>query len=148
MRKSSFADFFQSPRSVRMSWKYVLCLSRKECISDKVKICFASTLLVGVGTLFITLRWLRSKRKAQPPTHWRKVGEIAEIFVFPVKSLGPVRLNETECTILGCKSGWLRDRSLLVVDETDRFLTARKLPKMVKVIHSWVDDQFNRFESI
>lgn len=103
---------------------------------DRARLCLAPAVLVGLGTLFISLRWLWGKRKARPPTLWRKVGEIAEIFVFPVKSLGPVRLDETECTIVGCKSGWLRDRSLLVVDDGGRFVTARKCPKMVQIIPS------------
>lgn len=53
--------------------------------------------------------------------------------VFPIKSLAPIRMTEMECTILGLKSGWLRDRTLLVIDLEGRFITGRQLPKMVNI---------------
>jgi len=53
--------------------------------------------------------------------------------VFPIKSLGIIRMKEMECTKLGLRSGWLKDRTLMVIDLEGRFLTARQLPKMVNV---------------
>jgi len=102
--------------------------------SDRTRLTYVTTAAVGVGTaVFFIWWWWNRRQKIQPPSKWRKVGELSDLTVYPVKSLGPVRMTEMECTTLGLKSGWLRDRTLLVIDLEGRFLTARQLPKMVNV---------------
>lgn len=54
--------------------------------------------------------------------------------MFPVKSLGCVKENAIECTKLGLKLGWLRDRTLMVIDLDGNFVTGRQKPRMVQVI--------------
>lgn len=102
---------------------------------DRTRLAFVTAAAVGAGTAVFFIWWWWTKRqKPQPPSKWRKVGELSDLTVFPIKSLGAVRKTEMECTILGLKSGWLRDRTLLVIDLEGRFLTARQLPKMVNVL--------------
>jgi len=101
---------------------------------DRTRLTYVTTAAVGVSTaVFFIWWWWNRKQKPQPPSKWRKVGELSDMMVFPVKSLGAVRMTEMECTTLGLKSGWLRDRILLVIDLEGRFLTARQFPKMVNV---------------
>ncbi|CAL1685336.1 unnamed protein product [Lasius platythorax] len=101
---------------------------------DRTRLAFVTAAAVGAGTAVFFIWWWWTKRqKPQPPSKWRKVGELSDIMVFPIKSLGAVRMTEMECTMLGLKSGWLRDRTLLVIDLEGRFLTARQLPKMVNI---------------
>lgn len=96
-----------------------------------------SAAVVGAGTVVVFVWWWWTKRqKERPPSQWRKVGELSDLVVYPVKSLGPVRMNKMECTKLGLKSGWLRDRTLMVIDLNGHFVTARQWPKMVLVSDS------------
>lgn len=104
---------------------------------DRTRLAFVSAVAVGAGTAFFFLwRWWTRRQKQQPPSKWRKVGELSDLVTFPVKSLGPVRINVMDCTPLGLKSGWLRDRILMVIDLEGHFVTARQLPKMVQVMPS------------
>lgn len=105
---------------------------------DRTRLTYVTTAAVGVGTaVFFIWWWWNRKQKPQPPSNWRKVGELSDLTVYPVKSLGAVRMTEMECTPLGLKSGWLRDRTLLVIDLEGRFVTARQLPKMILVSPSY-----------
>lgn len=116
------------------NYTIIICVSCFIYISDRTRLTYVTTAAVGVGTaVFFIWWWWNRRQKPQPPSKWRKVGELSDLVVYPVKSLGPVRMTEMECTKLGLKSGWLRDRTLLVIDMEGRFLTARQLPKMVNV---------------
>lgn len=102
---------------------------------DRTRLAFATAAAVGAGTtIFFIWWWWTKKQKSQSPTKWRKIGELSDIIVCPIKSLGAVRMTEMECTLLGLKSGWLRDRTLVVIDLEGRFLTARQFPKMVNIL--------------
>lgn len=102
---------------------------------DRTRLAFATAAAVGAGTtIFFIWWWWTKKQKSQSPTKWRKIGELSDIIVWPIKSLGAVRMTEMECTLLGLKSGWLRDRTLVVIDLEGRFLTARQFPKMVNIL--------------
>ncbi|KAK0177424.1 hypothetical protein PV328_001480 [Microctonus aethiopoides] len=102
---------------------------------DKIKLSLISALAIGGGTTIILSWWWwwSREKKLRVPNKWRRVGEISDIFVFPVKSLGFIRKSEIECTPLGCKSGWLRDRTLMLIDLNKKFITARKFPQMIKI---------------
>ncbi|CAK9825905.1 Mitochondrial amidoxime-reducing component 1 [Anthophora retusa] len=105
--------------------------------TDRTRLTYVSAATVGAGTVIVLLWWWWTKKpKEQPPAQWRKVGELSDLVVYPVKSLGPVRMNSMTCTKLGLKSGWLRDRTLMVIDLNGHFVTARQWPKMVQVIPS------------
>ncbi|XP_033337803.2 mitochondrial amidoxime reducing component 2 [Megalopta genalis] len=102
---------------------------------DRMRLTYMSAVAVGAGTVvvFIWWWWKTKSQKDRPPTQWRKVGELSDLIAFPIKSLGPVRLNTMECTKLGLKSGWMRDRTLMVIDLNGHFVTARQWPRMVLV---------------
>ena len=89
---------------------------------------------MGAGTaVFFIWWWWNRKQKHRPPNKWRKVGELSDLMIFPVKSLGVIRETSMECTLLGLRSGWSRDRTLMVIDLDGQFVTARQLPTMVQV---------------
>ncbi|XP_017884267.1 mitochondrial amidoxime-reducing component 1-like [Ceratina calcarata] len=101
---------------------------------DRTRLTYVSAAAVGAGTVVVFFWWWWTKRqKNRPPSEWRKVGELSDLVAYPVKSLGPIRLNSMECTKLGLRSGWLRDRTLMVIDLNGHFVTARQYPRMVLV---------------
>lgn len=56
------------------------------------------------------------------------------MWIFPIKSCGPLIVREFECGILGPISGFLRDRTFMVVRASNNeFVTARTYPKMVLI---------------
>lgn len=65
---------------------------------------------------------------------WVKIGEITELYCYPIKSCGPVRIQDIKCENLGFQKGLLRDRVFVVVDsETGKFVTGRRYPDLVLV---------------
>lgn len=71
---------------------------------------------------------------------WRKVGNLSELWCFPIKSCGPIAMNEIDCGQLGPQSNHIRDRVFMVThenrDQSDtalEFITARTYPKMVLI---------------
>lgn len=101
---------------------------------DRARLAYVTAAAVGAGTVMVFLWWWWTRKQGEkPPSKWRKVGELSDLVAFPIKSLGPIRLTSMECTPLGLKSGWLRDRSLMVIDLEGHFVTARQQPKMVQV---------------
>ncbi|XP_061384401.1 mitochondrial amidoxime reducing component 2-like [Danaus plexippus] len=72
-------------------------------------------------------------QKRKLPTTWKEVGTLKDIYIYPIKSCGPVQKDRAECTLLGLKDGWLRDRTLMVVDNNYNFVTARAYPELLLV---------------
>lgn len=64
---------------------------------------------------------------------WRKIGEISDVWCYPVKSCGPVVLDEVGCGQIGPQLGHLRDRVFVVVRQDGETVTARTYPKMVLI---------------
>lgn len=62
--------------------------------------------------------------------------ELSEIWVYPVKSLGGIRLEEARVTDRGLEL----DRRWLLVDENGRFLTQREYPAMALFVPEIVGD--------
>ncbi|CAD6240078.1 GSCOCG00002492001-RA-CDS, partial [Cotesia congregata] len=109
--------------------------NKKIILTDRTRMSCITALAIGTTTLLVFAWWWWRRGKVYIlPRNWRKVGELSDIFVFPVKSLGCIRETAIECTPLGCKSGWLRDRTLMVIDLSGKFVTGRQLPRMVQVI--------------
>lgn len=102
-------------------------------IIKRPELTYTSAIIAGTGLIAAWWLWERRRRRERKPEKWRKVGELTSILCYPIKSLGPVRLDSTECTQLGLKSGWIRDRTLMVIDLQGKCVTARHYPKMVKV---------------
>lgn len=112
-------------------------------LADRTRLAYVSAAAVAAGTaIFLAWRWWSRRQRFRPPTKWRRVGELSDLICYPVKSLGPIRLNSMECTNLGLKNGWLRDRTLMVIDLDGQFVTGRQYPRMVQVRFSPLDYLF------
>ncbi len=61
--------------------------------------------------------------------------ELSEIYVYPVKSLGGIKLDSAEVQLRGLKF----DRRWMIVDQHNNFLTQRRLPEMA-LIDSRIND--------
>ncbi|CAH2247493.1 jg27966 [Pararge aegeria aegeria] len=86
-----------------------------------------------LGGAYCTYQLYRYYEKPKLPSEWKEVGSLKELHVYPIKSVGPVILNSAECTLLGLKDGWLRDRVLMVVDDKNNFITGRVYPELLLV---------------
>lgn len=65
---------------------------------------------------------------------WRHVGELSELYCFPIKSCGPIREKTLKCTNLGVENNFLRDRTFMVLlSSNGKFTTARQYPKLVHI---------------
>ena len=101
-------------------------------------------LFLGIGgALFYALSitidkksWLRrylEKRDKQ----WIQVGQVSDLFVYPIKSCRGIQVSEAECTELGLVNSDLKDRHFMLINEKDKtYMTARDYPKMVLVTPS------------
>lgn len=93
----------------------------------------ATVTAAGVlGGAYCAYRLLQEK-PVKLPEKWEQVGVLKEINVYPIKSCGRVTLETVECTNMGLRDGWLRDRVLMVVDDKDNFITARGFPELLAV---------------
>lgn len=65
---------------------------------------------------------------------WKKVGEInGDMWIFPIKSCGPLVVNEFDCGKLG-PVNIFRDRTFMLVRASNNeFVTARTYPRMVLI---------------
>lgn len=64
---------------------------------------------------------------------WQKVGEISEIFCYPIKSCSPIRLTSIQCNQLGVINGNLRDRVFMIIDSNRNSVTARAYPHLLQI---------------
>ncbi|XP_055684866.1 mitochondrial amidoxime reducing component 2-like [Lutzomyia longipalpis] len=90
---------------------------------------------VGVGVVAaVTAGYLYKKKlENSPPKKWRRVGELSDLMIYPIKSCGPIRANEVDCTILGPQDGHLRDRVFMIITPEGQFITGRSHPKCVQI---------------
>ncbi|XP_028160157.1 mitochondrial amidoxime reducing component 2-like [Ostrinia furnacalis] len=94
----------------------------------------AAATAVGVlGGAYCAYRLYQHQSQSRIPEQWTQVGTLKDIYVYPVKSCQPVKIDQVECTILGLKTGWLRDRVLMVIDDANNFITARAFPELYLV---------------
>ncbi|KXJ77149.1 hypothetical protein RP20_CCG008237 [Aedes albopictus] len=85
--------------------------------------------LAGYGIYKLALKYLENV----PPKEWRRVGEITDLHVYPIKSCGSVRVSEINCSNLGPRIALLRDRIFMVVQSDGSFITGRGHPSLVMV---------------
>ncbi|KAM5165677.1 mitochondrial amidoxime-reducing component 1 [Mantella aurantiaca] len=86
--------------------------------------------LAGLGATVAVTWFFLSRRKKK---RVRKVGQISQLFLYPVKSCKGIPLQEAECREYGLKNGELSDRHWLVVKEDKVQVTARQEPRMVLI---------------
>lgn len=103
-------------------------------MTSQVSYTTAVVTTVGVlGGAYCAFKLYQEKYKQKLPEHWTRVGTLEDIYVYPIKSCGPVKLAKAECSILGLRDEWLRDRVLMVVDSKNNFITARGYPELLTV---------------
>ncbi|XP_054568907.1 mitochondrial amidoxime-reducing component 1 isoform X2 [Eptesicus fuscus] len=91
----------------------------------------AVALGLGLGAVALgKVLWRRVRRRGR---RRRQVGTVAQLWIYPVKSCKGVAVSEAECTALGLRSGHLRDRFWLVINEAGNMVTARQEPRLVLV---------------
>lgn len=91
---------------------------------------------VGVAAAALGAGYLYHKHLAnRPPKKWRRVGELSELVYYPIKSCGPIRVNQLECSALGLNDNGngLRDRIFMIITPEKQFITGRSHPKCVQV---------------
>lgn len=95
----------------------------------------AAVTAIGVlgGAYYAYRLYCQENKKIKIPENWTKVGTLKAINAYPIKSCAPVMLEKAECSILGLKDGWLRDRVVMVIDEKNNFVTARAFPELLTV---------------
>uniref|UniRef100_A0A182JL23 MOSC domain-containing protein n=1 Tax=Anopheles atroparvus TaxID=41427 RepID=A0A182JL23_ANOAO len=96
----------------------------------------AALVAAGIGGIVLLSTGgylLKCRIDDTPPKQWRKVGELTEIYVYPIKSCGPLVVQQIGCDALGPREHLLRDRIFMVTNEDGKFVTARMKPKMVLV---------------
>lgn len=98
----------------------------------------AGTILAAGASTFAIYKYLKNKKSF--PTKWRQAGVLSELSAYPIKSCGGVKLEMAECTPLGLKYGWLRDRSFMVVRD-GKFISAREFHSMVLVKSKFEGDK-------
>lgn len=69
----------------------------------------------------------------------KKIMKVSQLTIYPIKSLGGINIEETEVEECGLKY----DRRWVLVDETNTFISQRKLPKMAKFHLEQIDFGFN-----
>ncbi|XP_053684312.1 mitochondrial amidoxime-reducing component 1-like [Sabethes cyaneus] len=110
--------------------------------SSKTLIVLAA--LGGVAvTAAVGSHYMKKRRENTPPKMWRKIAELNEIYIYPVKSCAPIKLSRATCSSIGPRRNLLRDRSFMVTNLDGKWLTARQKPKMVLIQPSF-DDSYER----
>ena len=73
--------------------------------------CLAVAML-GLATVVLgTVVWRRKQsRRRRRRRRLQQVGTVAQLWIYPVKSCKGVAVSEAECTALGLRQGYLRDR--------------------------------------
>ncbi|XP_038104435.1 mitochondrial amidoxime-reducing component 1 isoform X2 [Culex quinquefasciatus] len=100
---------------------------------------------VGVSVAAVTgygvYKLVRQYLENTPPKQWRRVGELTDLHVYPIKSCGAIRLTQMDCSTIGPKLGLLRDRIFMVIQTDGTFITGRSHPKLV-LVQPRFDDQY------
>uniref|UniRef100_A0A1Q3FYU5 Putative mosc domain-containing protein 2 mitochondrial n=1 Tax=Culex tarsalis TaxID=7177 RepID=A0A1Q3FYU5_CULTA len=99
----------------------------------------------GVGVAAVTgygvYKLVKQYLDNTPPKQWRRVGELTDLHVYPIKSCGAIRLSQMDCSVIGPKLGLLRDRIFMVIQTDGTFITGRSHPRLV-LVQPRFDDQY------
>ena len=73
------------------------------------------------------------------PREWREVGEVQQLYLYPVKSLSSVPVNSFTTGPWAAESGDMVDRQLIVLDKKGKPAQAKQWPHMT-LIEPRLDD--------
>lgn len=125
---------------VRSSYQHTHSHTATSSASTKFAIGVGVTLASGL-TYWYYLQW---KKRNTIPEKWRRIGTLEQINIFPIKSCAPLKLEdntEIDCDILGLKYWGCRDRTLMIVNDSNEMITARVYPRMVLIATKLVAPQ-------
>lgn len=90
---------------------------------------------IGASALAATSAYYRykSNKLQTPPSNWKEIGRIEDIYIFPIKSCAPIKLDSAQCDNLGIIEQKIRDRALMVIDKNGKVVTARTYNHMMKI---------------
>jgi len=78
------------------------------------------------------LIYLRRKCRSSALGDWAKVGIVEKLFIYPVKSMKGIEVDQMECTRIGPCNGDVKDRHFMVMDrDSGKLITGRQLPLLV-----------------
>ncbi|OWF37746.1 mitochondrial amidoxime-reducing component 1-like [Mizuhopecten yessoensis] len=107
-------------------------------MSDRPNAVALAATLAGVAVFKYTcLVWMSNKYRTRP---FEKVGTISELYVFPTKSLGGLRVDSADCTPTGLTFQGVTDRHWAVAASTGVYVTQRQIPKMALISTSLQGD--------
>lgn len=95
-----------------------------------------ASISIGVGMTVISglsYMYYRYWKREIIPVKWKQVGQLDELFFYPIKSCGAVALDEALCQNLGVRKGDIKDRCLMIIEDSGQVVTARTYPKMFKI---------------
>ncbi|XP_074846030.1 mitochondrial amidoxime reducing component 2 [Carettochelys insculpta] len=87
---------------------------------------------LALAALLGAAAWRWAGRRAGG-SRLRRVGTVAGVFVYPVKSCRGVALQRAQATPMGLRSGDMRDRFWLFIKEDGHMVTARQEPRLVLI---------------
>lgn len=87
----------------------------------------------GQSSNFSAMRWHKKVvvQTSLVSYRWKKVGQLSELWCFPMKSCGNIAMSEVDCGQLGPHLGHIRDRVFAVVHPNGDCITARTYPRML-----------------
>jgi len=68
------------------------------------------------------------------PSTWQQVGKVAKLYIYPIKSLANVQVDQFSVKPYGAEYNELIDRQFMVVDKKGKMVTARRYPHMSMVV--------------
>ncbi|CAB3246105.1 unnamed protein product [Arctia plantaginis] len=88
-----------------------------------------------IGSFYIYYLYKEKfKKRINLAQEWVHIGHLKQMYAYPIKSCAPILLNQAECSPMGLRNGWIRDRVLMVVDAgNNTFVTAKVYPELLKV---------------
>lgn len=106
--------------------------------SNKIAVSIGIGLGVTIAASGLGYWYYQNCKKNRMPKKWRRIGTLSEIYLFPIKSCAPLKLdtkdaNGVPCEILGLEWQSIVDRCLVVLDQENRVVTGRTYPKMVTI---------------
>lgn len=70
----------------------------------------AAVTAAGLLASHYAFKRYQENKRSKLPKEWVHVGHLKRLITYPVKSCAPILLDQAECSVMGLRDGWLRDR--------------------------------------
>jgi uncharacterized protein YcbX len=122
-----------------MMMLYVFVISGLLDLQPKQIAYISAGIAFGAATCYVSYKLINRYLDERVPKKWRKVAEVSELFCFPIKSCGYIRLNEIECSQIGIENNLMRDR-VFMITKNGEFITGRAYPSLVLIMPTIKDE--------